>query len=431
MYSHPFQNLILHMFALIDCNNFYASCERVFQPQYEGKAMVILSNNDGCVIARSNEAKALGIPMGAPAFKFRNEFKKHNIKVFSSNYPLYGDMSHRVMKILETYTPNIEIYSIDEAFLKFEGFDYFDLRTTGLKMRKQVRRWTGIPISVGLAPSKALAKIANKIAKKFDERTQGVYCIDSDKKRLKALKWTPIEDIWGVGRQHAKRLQAIGVTTALDFVNLPDEWVKKQMSILGLRLKRDLEGIPCTQLEEVIPAKKSIAVTRSFKNLLTIFSNLEERITTYTLLGAEKLRKQKSCATALHVFVRSNPFDPNAAQYRNGCTLTLPHATDSNFVLNRYALMGLRSIFKPGIEYKKAGVILLGLTPSASRQITLFEQDTSKHTALMQTLDKIHRRYGPHRMKLASQDLKQTWKMKQENLSNRFTTEIYEIIRVK
>ena len=419
------------MFALIDCNNFYASCERVFQPQYEGKAVVILSNNDGCVIARSNEAKALGIPMGAPAFKFRNKFKKHNIKVFSSNYPLYGDMSHRVMKILETYTPNIEIYSIDEAFLKFEGFDYFDLRTTGLKMRKQVMRWTGIPISVGLAPSKALAKIANKIAKKFDERTQGVYCIDSDKKRLKALKWTPVEDIWGVGRQHAKRLQAIGVTTALDFVNLPDEWVKKQMSILGLRLKRDLEGVPCTQLEEVTPAKKSIAVTRSFKNLLTIFNNLEERITTYTLLGAEKLRKQKSCATALHVFVRSNPFDPNAAQYRNGCTLTLPHATDSNFALNRYALMGLRSIFKPGIEYKKAGVILLGLTPSASRQITLFEQDTSKHTALMQTIDKIHRRYGPHRMKLASQDLKQTWKMKQEHLSNRFTTEIYEIIRVK
>jgi DNA polymerase V len=340
-------------------------------------------------------------------------------------------MSHRVMKILETYTPNVEIYSIDEAFLKFEGFDYFDLNAMGLKMRKQVRRWTGIPLSVGLAPSKALAKIANKIAKKFDQRTQGIYCIDSNEKRLKALKWTPIEDVWGIGRQHAKRLQAMGVTTAFDFVNLPDEWVKKQMSILGLRLKRDLEGIPSIQLEEVAPPKKSIAVTRSFKNLLTIFNNLEERITTYTLLGAEKLRKQKSCATALHVFVRSNPFDPNAAQYRNGCTLTLPHATDSNFVLNRYALMGLRSIFKPGIEYKKAGVILLGLTPSSSRQITLFEQDTIKHTALMQTLDKIHRRYGPHRMKLASQDLKQTWKMKLEHLSNRFTTEIDEIIRVK
>ena len=229
----------------------------------------------------------------------------------------------------------------------------------------------------------------------------------------------------------AATLHAMGVTTALEFVNLPDQWVKKQMSILGLRLKRDLEGIPSIQLEEVVPSKKSIAVTRSFKNLLTIHSSLEERITTYTLLGAEKLRRQKSCATALHVFVRSNPFDPNATQYRNGCTLTLPHTTDSNFILNRYALMGLRNIFKPGINYKKAGVILLGLTPCASRQITLFEQDTPKHSALMQTLDKIHRRYGPHQMKLASQDLKQTWKMKREHLSNRFTTEINEIIKVK
>ena len=419
------------MFALIDCNNFYASCERVFQPQYEHKAVVILSNNDGCVIARSNEAKALGIPMGAPAFKFRNEFKKHNIKVFSSNYPLYGDMSNRVMKILETYTPNVEIYSIDEAFLKFEGFDHFDLIESGFRMRKQVRQWTGIPVSVGLAPSKALAKIANKIAKKFDQKTGGVYAIDSAEKRLKALKWTPIEDVWGVGRQHAKRLKAMQIKTALDFVNLPDEWVKKHMSILGLRLKRDLEGIPSIQLEEFAPSKKSIATTRSFKNVLNIFTSLEERITTFTLLGAEKLRKQKSCATALHVFVRSNPFNPDAVQYRNGCTLTLPHATDSNFVLNRYALMGLRSIVKPGIEYKKAGVILLCITPSSSRQITLFEQDTAKHAVLMQTLDKIHRRYGPHRMKLATQDLKQTWKMKREHLSNRFTTEINEIIRVK
>jgi DNA polymerase V len=393
--------------------------------------VVILSNNDGCVIARSNEAKALGIPMGAPAFKFRNEFKKHNIKVFSSNYPLYGDMSNRVMKILETYTPNVEIYSIDEAFLKFEGFDHFDLIESGFRMRKQVRQWTGIPVSVGLAPSKALAKIANKIAKKFDQKTGGVYAIDSAEKRLKALKWTPIEDVWGVGRQHAKRLKAMQIKTALDFVNLPDEWVKKHMSILGLRLKRDLEGIPSIQLEEFAPSKKSIATTRSFKNVLNIFTSLEERITTFTLLGAEKLRKQKSCATALHVFVRSNPFNPDAVQYRNGCTLTLPHATDSNFVLNRYALMGLRSIFKPGIEYKKAGVILLGITPSSSRQITLFEQDTAKHAVLMQTLDKIHRRYGPHRMKLATQDLKQTWKMKREHLSNRFTTEINEIIRVK
>ena len=419
------------MFALIDCNNFYASCERVFQPQYEGKALVILSNNDGCVIARSNEAKALGIPMGAPAFKFRSEFKKHNIKVFSSNYPLYGDMSHRVMKILEKYTPNIEIYSIDEAFLKFEGFEYFDLMETGLKMRKQVRQWTGIPISVGIAPSKALAKIANKIAKKFSNKTGDVYYIDTDEKRLKALKWTPINDVWGVGIRHSKKLKALGVKSALDFVNLPDSWVKKNLTILGLRLKRDLEGSPTIQLEEFAPKKKSIATTRSFKNTITTFSDLEERITTYTLLGAEKLRKQQSCASAIYVFVRSNPFQKQAEQYRNGFTVKLPYATDSSIILNQYAINGLRNIFKSGIEYKKAGILLLGLTPSTSRQMSLFEKDTTKHSALMETMDNIHRRFGPHRMKLGSQDLKQTWKMRREYLSNRFTTEINEVIKVK
>lgn len=419
------------MFGLIDCNNFYASCERVFQPQYEDKAIVILSNNDGCVIARSNEAKALGIPMGAPAFKFRREFKKYNIKVFSSNYPLYGDMSHRVMKILENYTPNVEIYSIDEAFLKFEGFEYFDLRETGLKIRKQVRQWTGIPVSIGIAPSKALAKIANKIAKKFADKTNGIYFIDSDEKRLKALKWTAISDVWGVGIRHGKKLKSLGVKSALDFVNLPDSWVKKNLSILGLRLKRDLQGTPTIQLEETAPAKKSIATTRSFKSTLTTFSDLEERITTYTLLGAEKLRKQRSCASAIYIFVRSNPFQKEAEQYRNGCTVTLPYATDSSLILNQYALKGLKNIFKSDIEYKKAGILLLGLTPSTSRQMSLFEKNNPKHSVLMETLDKIHRRFGPHRMKLASQDLKQTWKMRRDHLSNRFTTEIDEVIKVK
>ena len=419
------------MFALIDCNNFYASCERVFQPQYEGKAVVILSNNDGCVIARSNEAKALGIPMGAPAFKFRSEFKKYNIKVFSSNYPLYGDMSHRVMTILEEYTPNVEIYSIDEAFLKFQGFEYFDLRETGLKIRKQVGQWTGIPVSIGIAPSKALAKIANKIAKKFANKTGSVYCIDNDEKRLKALKWTAISDVWGVGIRHEKRLRGLGVKSALDFVNLPDSWVKKNLSILGLRLKRDLQGAPTIQLEETVPAKKSIATTRSFKSTISTFSNLEERITTYTLLGAEKLRKQRSCASAIYVFVRSNPFQKEAEQYRNGCTVTLPCSTDSSLILNQYALKGLKSIFRSGIEYKKAGILLLGLTPSTSRQMSLFEKDSAKHSVLMKTLDKIHRRFGPHRMKLASQDLKQTWKMRRDHLSSSFTTEIDEVIKVK
>ena len=219
--------------------------------------------------------------------------------------------------------------------------------------------------------------------------------------------------------------------SALDFINLPDSWVKKNLSILGLRLKRDLQGAPTIQLEETVPAKKSIATTRSFKSTISTFSNLEERITTYTLLGAEKLRKQKSCASAIYVFVRSNPFKTDTDQYRNGCTITLPYATDSSLILNQYALKGLRSIFKSGIEYKKAGILLLGLSPSTSRQMSLFEKNTARHTALMQAMDKIHRRFGPHRMKLASQDLKQTWKMRRDHLSNRFTTEIKEVIKVK
>ncbi|MEK9612930.1 MAG: Y-family DNA polymerase [Flavobacteriaceae bacterium] len=262
------------MFALVDCNNFYASCERVFQPQWEGKPVVILSNNDGCVIARSNEAKALGIPMGAPAFQYKSLFQQKKVKVFSSNYPLYGDMSSRVMRILEQYTPNVEVYSIDEAFLQFKGFDLFDLEQEGHRMRKQVRQWTGIPVSVGMAPSKALAKIANKIAKKFTEKTKGVYCIDTEEKRIKALKWTSIGDVWGIGRKHCKRLKAIGVDNAWKFTLLPDDWVRKHMSILGLRLKKDLQGLPSIQQEEITPHKKGIATTRSYEGTLSLYSDL-------------------------------------------------------------------------------------------------------------------------------------------------------------
>ena len=231
------------MFALIDCNNFYVSCERVFQPQFNKKPVVVLSNNDGCVIARSNEAKALDIPMGAAAFKYKNQFKRHNIKVFSSNYALYGDMSRRVMSILENYSPNIEIYSIDEAFVKLTSFKNSDLTKESYRIKKQIYQWTGIPVSIGLAPTKSLAKVANKIAKKFNNKTLGVYSLDSQHKINKALKWTEIEDVWGIGRRYAKRLRSIGVKNALEFVNLPDQWVKKNMNVLGLKLKKDLSGL--------------------------------------------------------------------------------------------------------------------------------------------------------------------------------------------
>ena len=419
------------MFALVDCNNFYASCERVFQPQLEGKPVVILSNNDGCVIARSNEAKALGIPMGAPAFQYRSFFKQKGVQVFSSNYPLYGDMSSRVMSLLGQYSPNLEIYSIDEAFLQFKGFDLFNLEAEGRRMRKQVRRWTGIPVSVGMGPSKALAKIANKIAKKYDTKTGGVYCIDTEDKRVKALKWTAIGDIWGIGRQHCKRLEALGVKNAWQFTLLPDDWVKKHMSILGLRLKKDLQGLPSIQLEEVPSPKKGIATTRSFEGTLTAFSDLEERVSTFANSCAEKMRKQGSSCTALLVFLRSDPHKKGAIPYRNSCVLTLPYASNSSITLSKYAVWGLHKIFKEGIQYKKAGVMLMGLTPTATRQLPLFGGEEVKHLAVMQALDRLHKRFGPHQIKLANQNLQRTWKMKQEHLSQRYTTEIKEVITVR
>ncbi len=419
------------MFALVDCNNFYASCERVFQPQYEGQPIVILSNNDGCVIARSNEAKALGIPMGAPAFQYKDQFQRQNIRVFSSNYALYGDMSHRVMKVLERYTPNVEIYSIDEAFLQFKGFELFDLEAECQQMKRQVKQWTGIPVSVGLAPSKALAKIANKIAKKFADRTQGVYCINNEEKRVKALKWTAIGDVWGIGRQHKLRLELMGVQTAYDFVLLPDDWVKKNMSILGLRLKKDLLGLPFIQLEESIPPKKSIATTRSFEGTVCQWSDLEERVATFAVSCAEKLRKQQSTCSALYVFVRSDPHKKGVKPYRSSCTITLPHASNSSLDLSKYAVAAAKSMFRKGVAFKKAGVIVMGLAPAETRQLTLFESHVGKHKALMQAIDKIHRRYGPYQMKLANQDLRRTWKMRQEHLSKRYTTALSDIIKVK
>ena len=419
------------MFVLVDCNNFYASCERVFQPQWESKPVVILSNNDGCVIARSNEAKALNIPMGAPAFKYKQQFKQQGVKVFSSNYPLYGDMSNRVMTILEKYTPNLEIYSIDEAFLQFKGFDLFNLEQEGQRMRKQVRKWTGIPVSVGIAPTKALAKIANKIAKKFMKRTQGVYAIDTEEKRIKALRWTKIGDVWGVGRKHKIRLEAIGVCNALQFTQLPDAWVRKHMSVLGLRLKKDLSGVSSIQLEEIIPIKKGIATTRSFEGTITQFSDLEERISTFATSCAEKMRKQRSSCNALLVFVRSDPHKKGGFPYRNSCVLPLPYATNSSILLSKHAVMGLQKIFKKGVHYKKAGVMIMGLIPTEKRQLSIFQNNNNKHLTLMQSVDRIHKRFGPHRIKLANQDLNRTWKMKQEHLSQRFTTELNEIITIK
>lgn len=417
------------MFALVDCNNFYASCERVFCPSLVGKPIVVLSNNDGCVIARSNEAKALGVPMGAPAFEYAQLFKEQGIQVFSSNYELYGDMSSRVMSTLATFTPDIEVYSIDEAFLKFNGFDvHFDLEAHALQMVQTVKQHTQIPISVGLAPTKALAKVANKIAKKFPERTQSVYVIDTEEKRIKALKWTKIEDVWGIGRQHSKRLQAMNIYTAYQFTQLHDDWVRKHMTVQGLRLKHDLQGVSSIDFEALQP-KKSIAVTRSFETMYTAKADIAERVATFVASCGEKLRKQNSHANVVMVFLYSNFFRKDLPQHRGFISMKTPFPTNSTFELNRLVQEGLSKIYKSGISYKKAGVVVADLTTAEAYQLGLFESENPKHVELLQTVDALNARYGQV-VKFANNDLKKRWKMKQMQLSKRHTTSWNELLEV-
>lgn len=418
------------MFALIDCNNFYASCERVFRPDLNGKPVVVLSNNDGCVIARSNEAKAIGIPMGAPAFEYEKLFKKNDVLVFSANFALYGDMSNRVMTILSEYSPDIEIYSIDEAFLKLKGFDYFNLQEYGEAMRCKVIKWTGIPVSVGIAPTKALAKVANRIAKKYPDRTKGTYIIDNEEKRLNALKWLKIEDVWGIGRQHTKRLNAIGVKTAFEFTQLDDQFLKKQMAIVGLRLKHDLQGIPTLNLEKTQP-KKNIATTRSFETNYTEYEQLAERVSTFASSCAEKLRKQKSCCNSLMVFIHTNEHRKDLPQYSRNIVVKLPFATNSTIELSNFATQALKRIFKQGYHYKKAGVIVQDFMPQETAQATLFENRNERHIPLMKAIDKMNFLFGQQKIRLGSQDPKSVWKMKQGKLSPRYTTNLNDIITIK
>jgi DNA polymerase V len=417
------------MFALVDCNNFYASCERVFQPQLNNKPVAILSNNDGCVISRSDEAKALGLPMGAPAFKYEAFFKANNISVFSSNYPLYGDMSARVMNILEQFTPDVEVYSIDEAFLEFKGFERYDFNHYGLQIRQRILKWTGIPTCIGIAPTKALSKVANKVARKFPKQTHGVYVIDSEEKRLKALKWLKIEDVWGIGYALQKRLKAKHCKTAFDFVQLSDDWIKKHFSITEWRLKKDLEGIPTLVLDYREP-KRSIATTRSFEYTYSDLENIKERISTFATSCAEKLRKQKSSCYVVIVLLNSDRHKKEHPQHHTNRMITLPYPTDSSLIISNCAVEAVSSIFKEGIKYKRAGVIVTGLVPTDNYQLDLFQHENPKHKPLMHTIDILNEKYESYKIKLGNQDLKRTWKMRQERLSPRYTTNINEILTV-
>ncbi len=417
------------MFALIDCNNFYVSCERVFNPALNGKPVVVLSNNDGCAISRSDEAKKLGIPMGAPIFKYKSIINQYNVVVLSSNYPLYADMSNRVMTTISKFIPDVEIYSIDEAFLKFEGYENYDLFSYASKMRNTILKWTGIPTSVGIAPTKSLAKISNKIARKFPNQTEHVYILETAHKRYKALNYFHLNDIWGIGRRLSKRLQNIGCKNALDFVNLPEPWVKSNLSIVELKIQQELKGISNLDLDS-LRVKKSIATTRSFEKPISALGKLKERVSTFSLSCAEKLRKQNSLCNIMIVFIRSNYFRKDLKQHSCSRVVTLPYPTNSSFVLNCYALKAIEDMFQSKIDYKKAGVIVASLVPDDNYQLGIFENEDYRHKPLMRTIDYINSKYG-EKIKLANQDLERKWKMKQEFLSPCYTTKIADIIQIK
>ncbi len=420
------------MFALIDCNNFYVSCERVFQPQWNNKPVVVLSNNDGCIISRSEEAKALGIPMGAPEFKYKSLLNAHRVKVFSSNYALYADMSNRVMQILKKYTPDIENYSIDEAFLNFKNTTTINYEQCGFIIKKDLQKSLSIPVCCGFASTKALSKVANRIAKKFPKETNGIYVIDNETKRIKALKWLKIEDVWGIGFRLKDKLRLRNITTAYDFT-LPQNtaYIKQIMGVVGIRLQMELKGVSVLELDEAIQAKKNIAVTRTFEKPFKEFTDLRERISTFATVASEKLRNQKSCCYGIYVFLKKDKYKNLHTKYYYSNYKQLPFATQSSITLSSVAISMAKELYQDNCEYNKAGVILTEIIPEAQKQFHLFEEENPKHQKLMKVIDDIHIKTGERKIRLANQDLKKTWKMKQNFLSQKYTTKIDDLLEIK
>lgn len=417
------------MYGLADANSFYVSCERVFDPSLNGKPVVVLSDNDGCAIARSNEAKALGIKMGEPAFQADGIIRRHNVKCFSSNFTLYADMSKRVMNVLSRFVPEIEVYSIDEAFLNFTGMDV-DLKEYGARIVRTTRQGTGIPLSLGIAPTKTLAKVANKFAKKYP-RYNDVCIIDTEAKRIKALQLTSVGDVWGIGRRLARRLEARGVRTAYDFTCLSQAWVRKEMTVVGERMWLELRGEPCIGFELVAPKKKQVLTSRTYGKMITDFDPVSESVAEFAMNCAAKLRRQQSCAAAVAVFLHTNPFRPDLPRYNACFEVTLPVPSDSSIEIVRHARLALKAIFREGYSYKKAGVIVTRIVDKQAVQSDLFYKlDTPKHSRLMSVMDSLNDKLDHSRLKLASEGTTREWKLKRQLLSNEFTTKLEDILVV-
>jgi DNA polymerase V len=419
------------IFALADCNNFYVSCERVFNPKLAGKPVVVLSNNDGCVIARSNEAKALGIGMGTPLFKIRDVVKTHGVHVYSSNYALYGDMSRRVIEVLSQFTPEVEIYSIDEAFLNLSGFGKTELADYGRSIKSTVLQWTGIPVSVGIAETKTLCKIATRIAKK-SKKAGGVLDLTNSPHLDYALSITAVEDIWGVGRRYASFLNGIGIKNALQLRDAPEGIIRKKMGITGLRIINELRGVSCYPIERMPPPKQEITVSRSFKNTLDDKSAIMEALAAYTSRGAEKLRAANLEANALVVFLMTNPYSTES-RYFNMKTVQLPAQTNNTPELIAHARRCFEEIYREGYSYKKAGVIFRDLASDSNGQADLFVHDQKEHTKeIMGAFDSINKKYGRDTIRYAvtGNTAGQKWKTSFQWRSPSYTTDWNQLPRV-
>ncbi len=423
------------MKAIVDCNSFYASCERLFKPSLQNKPVVVLSNNDGCIVSRTDEAKALGIRMAWPYYQNREEILKNNVAVFSSNYHLYGDLSKRVMDTLRLLAPEVEVYSVDESFLDLSGIDSDKLYEYSLFIKHTTELWTGIPVSVGVAPSKVLSKVANRLAKKDKTGTKGVMILQTPEQQMEALQRTAVEDIWGVGSAGSKKLRMFNINTAWDLRNMSEEWVRKNLGgIVGVRLVKELNGMPCIEMKDPLTTKKMIATTRMFGKPVYELMELKEAVATYIARAAEKLRRQNCAAGSVSVFVVNsdnrnyNHYEPTS----RSAYIILPSATYLTNVLISHVMPLVEALYNKGSKYIKAGIVLSNIVPSDMIQFNLFEppeNDNAKR--LMSVIDNINFSMSNDILKFASSGTKRNWKMRQEMRSKRFTTKWDELCLVR